>query len=73
MFTANGNLLQNPNVLIGDTAATCRSSLSDLRMSNVKDGANKPDVKAANEGVKKTREDMRCVWNGVKYKCAGAW
>ena len=51
IFPVDGKMLQNPNVFVWDTAATCHSSFSDLGMSNVKDGANKLGIKAANGWV----------------------
>ena len=42
IFPADGNLLQNPNVLIGDTADTRHRSFSELQTINVTDVANKP-------------------------------
>jgi len=40
MFPVDGNLLQNPNVLIGDTADTRHRSFSELQTIDVTDGAN---------------------------------
>ena len=50
-FPSDANLLQNPNVFIGDTAATCHSSFLDVGTSNLEDSNNKPTIKAGNGGL----------------------